>query len=231
MIGGILIIARNNLHLTKLTVKSALQQYEMPTVLVVDNASSDGTNAWLRSKGGVAYITYPSQQSLSKCWNAGLRGFWACGAECCLILNNDVGIQPFTFKCLREQNLPFVTGVSVDSKDQLTDPPDGPLSTRPHPDFSCFMIRPEVTDRVGWFNEDYYPAYVEDCEYHVRMHRSGIKAVCVDVPFYHASSQTIKQADPREKIVIMRGADANRQRFKRQYGCLPGTPEYEKLFL
>ena len=105
------------------------------------------------------------------------------------------------------------------------------LGERPHPDFSCFLIRPEVVERVGYFNEDYWPAFVEDCEYHVRMHRAGIEAVCIDVPFLHHGSATIKNASQAERNIIARGAAANRERFRREYGCLPGTPEYQELFL
>lgn len=48
---------------------------------------------------------------------------------------------------------------------------------RPHPDFSCLLIRSEVADAVDWFDEAYFPTFCEDYpDMHVRMHRAGIRA-------------------------------------------------------
>ncbi len=234
MSGAILIVARNNLALTKKAVKSAMNQTLPCDVLVVDNCSIDGTVDWLKTKN-IAARTYLRQVSLATCWNDGIRVLMRAGYDKVLVLNNDVEIPPHFYAALDDTDFPFVTGVSVNSKDQCPQTLTRgtgllEMEARPHPDFSAFMISLDVVEKVGWFNEDYYPAYCEDCDYHIRMHRAGIRAVCIDVPFYHAAAQTLKQAGATETSRIQRGADANRERFRRQYGCLPGTPEYEKLF-
>jgi hypothetical protein len=54
--------------------------------------------------------------------------------------------------------------------------------------------------------------------------------VAVDLPFYHIPSQTMANARPGERRQIERAALENRERFRLTYGCLPGTPEYERLF-
>jgi GT2 family glycosyltransferase len=230
----IIIISRNNLPLTKLAVKSALTNPDTTTV-VVDNASEDGTPQWIRSKDDFVSICLPKRRSLAACWNTGLASVWTAGCTEALVLNNDVQIREDTYMTLNSMSQDFVSCVSVNNWYQAGTAYDRSwtellASRRPHPDFSAFMIRPKVTDTVGWFNEDYYPAYVEDCEYHVRMHRAGIQACCVDLPFYHAAAQTLAHANDKERRIIQRGADANRERFKQTYGCLPGTPEYQELF-
>lgn len=229
---AILIVAKNNLHLTKNAVRTALYQDLPCDLFVIDNNSYDGTKEWLRTKKQVAYMSYAEDKSLAFCWNRGLTALYNTGATEVLVLNNDVEILPTTYSLLNWVNRPFVTAVGINSRDQFKpmDILSVPLHTRPHPDFSCFMIRPEVVDKVGGFNEDYFPAYVEDSEFHVRMHRAGIEAVCVDIPFFHAGAQTLANATPRDAAKIRHGADANRQRFKMAYGCLPGTKEYEELF-
>ena len=234
MIGSILIIARNNLPLTKVAVRTALAQDYPCHVLVIDNASTDGTNNWLKTKD-VAAITYPIQKSLAACWNAGIKAFWDTGATEVLVLNNDVSLRPDTYYLLHNLEAHMVTCVSVNKEEQLGVPGDRSIdglvqSLRPHPDFSAFMIRKTVTNRVGWFDETYYPAYCEDCDYHVRMHRAGMHAVCVDLPFLHLGANTLRNASPGEQDRIRRGADTNRERFRKRYGCLPGSPEYSKLF-
>ena len=232
MNGSILIVSHNNIALTKAAVRTAMEQDVPCDVMVIDNASSDGTAQWLKTKQ-LASITYSDQRSLSYCWNHGLKMFWTIGSREVLICNNDIELRPDTFRLLACYQAPFVSCVSVDSVDRLhgdRTPTDLHKSERPHPDFSCFLIHKEVTDRVGWFDESYYPAYCEDCDYHVRMHRKGIRAVCVDLPFLHHGAQTVKSAEQGESARIQRGADLNRQRFKLRYGCLPGTPEYSELF-
>jgi GT2 family glycosyltransferase len=229
MPGSILMVSRNNLPLTKRAVASALAQDVECQVLVVDNLSSDGTIQWLKTKP-VARIHYPYQKSLATCWNAGIRAFWAAGATEVLVINNDVELPPWAYRELWGQGKLFVTGVSVDSREKALRRLPNFYTVSPHPDMSCFMIRPEVTERVGWFDEDYFPAYCEDLSYHIRMHRAGIRAVSIDLPVYHERSSTLKNADPGEAARIRRGADINREKFRKQYGCLPGTPQYDALF-
>jgi GT2 family glycosyltransferase len=234
----VVIVARNSLALTKRAVKSVLAQDVTCSLLVVNNASTDGTGPWLRTKE-FAFGEFSEQRSLAACWNCALGTFWFMGFERALVLNNDVELAPYTARylssCLDNPDYwqGFVTGIGVsDPKQTKTEEEASTWSyhIRPHPDFSCFMISREVTDKVGWFDEDYFPAYAEDADYHVRMHRAGIKAVSVDLPFLHYSAGTLKNASPAEQARIRRGADSNRERFRARYGCLPGTPEYQELF-
>jgi len=232
--GSILIVSRQNLHLTKKAVASAKAQDIPCDILVVDNASTDGTPQWLATKD-ITTICLSKQESLSACWNRGLRAFWSIGKKHCLIANNDVEIRRDAYHLLETHGGDFVTCVSVDRPEQLgkwfdREDVDLHATERPHPDHSCFFLRKSVTDRVGFFNESYYPAYGEDSEWHIRCHRAGIRAVCIDVPFLHHGASTLKHADPAEAAIIRRGADANRKRFKAQYGVEIGSPGYYALF-
>jgi len=234
MKGAILIVSRNNLALTKSAIRSALLQDPACDVLVIDNNSSDGTKDWLKSKVGIGHMSLCPQVSLAFCWNMGIRVLQGMGHESVLVLNNDVEIPPHFYTSLlywlKANRHGFVTGVSVGSRSAVGTEADWSYQFSPHPDFSAFLISRFVTEVVGWFDEKYYPAYCEDADYHVRMHREGIKAGSICVPFYHDRSQTLKTAGDGERDQIQRGADANRERFRGKYGCLPGTPEYEELF-
>jgi GT2 family glycosyltransferase len=230
--GFVIVVARNSLHLTKKAVASAAQQNIPCDILLIDNASSDGTAQWVATKP-ITRIFMIKQAALAECWNVGLSAAWSIGRTHALVVNNDIELRADAYRLLLAHGGPFVTCVSVDSADRMgvvNDREAVDFAPRPHPDFSAFMIHREVTDKVGWFNEDYYPAYCEDAEYHVRMHRAGVEAVCVDVPFLHHGAATVKNSDPAEKIRIQRGADVNRERFRQIYGCLPGSSEYYALF-
>jgi hypothetical protein len=41
--------------------------------------------------------------------------------------------------------------------------------------FSAFVITPLTLEQVGFFDENIYPAYLEDCDYHYRAKLAGIK--------------------------------------------------------
>ena len=234
MSGSIITVARNNLQLTKQAVRTAMEQDVPCEVLVIDNCSTDGTIDWLKTRD-VARFFNQVQLSLAACWNQALKILWRIGCEEALVVNNDVELRPDTYRLLRALELPFVTCISVRDHKHLGvrgDRDEEMLlkSGNPHLDFSCFMIRREVTDQVGWFDASYYPAFCEDNDYHVRMHRAGIRAVAVNLPFLHHGSQTIRTAEAGERERIQRGAGANRERFREKYGCLPGTLQYEGLF-
>lgn len=237
-LNSIVVICRNNLELTRKTLRAALKQDVPVDVIVYDNASTDGTRQWLQGISFKYSNVYGMGSSfkpvaLAAAWNAALKCVWARGGEHALVLNNDVVIAPDTYQLLLRHGGSFVTTVSVDNEEQFAGTFGQRIfNERPHPNFSGFLIRKECWDRVGAFNENYYPAYCEDAEYHVRMHRSGIRAVCIDLPMLHLGNgaNTLRFADPAEAAIIRRGADRNRDRFLEKYGCKPGEPEYEALF-
>jgi GT2 family glycosyltransferase len=232
-VNHVIVVARNNLALTKKAVASALLQDVPCTVLVVDNASTDGTADWLRGKDGIHYWVENKQQSLARCWNVALKCVWAMGGKHALVINNDVELRSDCYRVLRDHGSLFVTAFPVDTKAEMGVPGDcdeKDLHDRPYPVFSCWLIRKEVTDRGCWFREELYPAYTEDNFFHLAMHHAGIKAICIDLPFLHHGEATLKHCDPAEKSMILRGAQKNREKFKREFGCYPASPEYSALF-
>jgi hypothetical protein len=62
------------------------------------------------------------------------------------------------------------------------------------------------------------------------MHRLGIEAYTIGVPFFHYASGTLKHATEEERKRIEKRADLDRDAFKEKWHCLPGTTEYEALF-
>ena len=232
----IVIVTRNGLGLSKLAIRSALAQQPACDVMALDNCSSDGSAAWLRQKS-IALIALQKQISLAACWNMALKAAWRMKYEAVILCNNDIRLRPDAASLLASAGDPFISCVSVNNEAQMGVVGDRDIETlkarkRDRPDFSCFLIRKSVTDKVGWFDEDCWPAFTEDSRYHVRCHRAGVRCVCIDLPFYHAGSATLKEADERDAISIRRGADKNRKKFKELYGCVPGdTEKYDALFL
>ena len=241
MTNWILVPCRDNLHLTRAAVKTFLaQDIGDIRVLLVDNGSKDGTGPWARAQDREK-LTYWHPRvpfSVAETWNRGLTCILDdMGCEYALVVNNDVELRPDTYRWLVEDGGGFVTAVGVTEKEKiqpiskLTEylPPD-PHKKRPHPDFSCYLIRKEVWTKVGPFDEKFKIAFCEDQDMHIRLHQAGIKAWCLDLPFLHHASQTVKNADPNEQQRIYTQARLNRDYFERKWGVVPGSSQYYALF-
>ena len=71
---------------------------------------------------------------------------------------------------------------------------------------------------------------MEDGDYHVRLHKAGIHAECLELPFYHYGSATVKQCDFKERRAIQKQAELNRQYFAKKYGFEMASEEYYRFF-
>ena len=225
------------MELSKACLKSLLAQTApYVSVLVVDNASTDSTPQWIRSVWArtlnIAIMTYSEALSVSRVWNQIMEVGKQLSLPHVLIVNNDTELLPNTYKELEwyaalNHDVGLVSCVSRRPGEDMT---YDAITARPHPDFSCFLIKLSAWQAIGGFDENCVGAFYEDNCAHVEMHRRGIKAVCLSIPFLHHGSATIKSADKQEKQRIERNAAHNREYFFSKYGCLPGTPEYDQLF-
>lgn len=232
---AILLITRNGIEYTRRCLKSI--ESEKPNILVIDNGSSDGTQRYLRTLHSMTVLT-SKFNSLAAAWNWGLTACFTRNSHV-LVINNDTELLPHTAKNLMDQfqfiseadgHYPgMVTGISTRHASSLYYPVvwDTPS---PHPDFSCFMISKQCFETVGHFDESYLGAYCEDCDYHIRMHRAGYRALSINLPFLHHGSGTLRSSDVEVGETIRQQADANRERLFAKWGARPGTPEYDALF-
>lgn len=223
----VVMLARNAIELTKRAVASVLAQ-DIPVQLrVIDNNSTDGTPEWLASQlPRVTVQTFRPAQGVSASWNFALHETFS-RYDHCLVVNNDVQLRMDTYSALLEDGGPFVTAVSVDNPTAIEG--GWAKAPRPHPDFSCFLIRREVWRKVGKFDES-MSLYASDADYHLRMHQAGIQAYTIGIPFYHYASGTLKSATEWDRREIQAQADKDRARFVEKWGCAVGSPEYYKMF-
>lgn len=220
----VLLLMRNNVDLTLRCIDSVKAQNVPTSIYVIDNETTEDTQAITECVDW--YDRFDPQLGVSAGWNTGLEILFAEGAEHVLALNNDAIIPPWFYRTLLEYHEPFITGVAVDV--MPTEPaPECPLT--PNPDFSAFLIYREAWEEIGRFDET-MKIYCSDCDYHIRAHRLGIPLWKANVPYYHVNSQTLKRADPADRAAIETQANLDRERFRKLYGCLPGTREYEEMF-
>lgn len=227
---------RNGLHLTKAALKTFLtQDIGDVRVLFMDNLSEeDNTKQWLYGiSNNIVRVMFGYENcSVAKSWNKMLDWTFRQGAEYALVCNNDVELRPDTYGHLVADGGQFVTAVGRAER-ACIDPPyvdPDPSKKREHPDFSAFLIRRECYKKVGKFDEAFLGGYAEDADYHIRMHRAGIIAECLELPFYHVGAGTIKNADRKHVREIQQSADKNRALFKAKWGVNVGSEEYYALF-
>lgn len=199
-------------------------------VMAIDNGSTDGVGPWLRTMQSqrVLVVGYGRMVSLHKVWNAALDfAFNSLQLDNALVINNDVILRTDTYRRLEQDGGDFVTAVAVGTPEQMNEA--DPSSRSPHPSFSCFLITRKCWEKIGPFDERYW-AYCGDLDYHIRMHRAGVDAHAIAVPFYHVGSATIRNASNAERDALQLKADADRATFFGQYGVHAGSPEYQALF-
>ncbi len=235
----VLMLTHNNLELTKLASASVMAQDIRVDLLAVDNGSTDGTQNWLPdnsvARSEYNFNCWRNQDNIgvSAAWNWGLNYYFQIpflngSNDHVLVINNDVILPPWFYRQLLEYDKPFISGVSVDKMEQIAEPaPFG--SIHPHPDFSAFLIKREVWEKVGPFDEA-MKHYASDNDFHVRAHKAGIPLWKANVPFYHERSSTLRLASPEERAEIEAQANRDRAVFQQKYGVMPWGDGYDELF-
>lgn len=199
-------------------------------VLTVIDRGLDGVAHYLRSLGRQVQVVEAHGCGVSKAWNIALgHVFERVGAGAVLVVNSDVRLRPDTYRRLLDDGGQFVTCVGTSSGAKFPGSEPDPDRIRPHPDFSCFLIRRECWRDVGAFDAG-MRIYCSDGDYHLRMHQRGIRAYCLDLPFYHYASGTLKQADPEDRGRILAQAQRDREAFAAKWGFEMGSAGYYAAF-
>ncbi len=234
MKGLIVILCRNALSLSRKCLPTLLAQTVPVDILIIDNASTDGTGKYMAAQqaihSNVYRMTWRSVESVAKCWNEALWWAWGRGHEA-LVVNSDTELLPETYAALKaamasKERCGVMTGVGVPRPPQL---PEGEFQHMAHPHYSCYMMA-NWAHRLVPFDERYEGAYFEDTASHVTLFRAGVYAGCINMEFLHHLSGTRKTADQTELDRVNRHYLLNKARFYKEFGAVPGTKGYEALF-
>jgi GT2 family glycosyltransferase len=234
----IVMVVLNCLDMTKAAVDSIKTKHPY-SLHIVDQESTDGTKEWAEGKQNGKdfwYHRYSPKVALSEAWNRGIKESLS-DPECeyIFIPNNDVIFHPTTIdnliESIDETGYAMVTGeniaprMSIDQMMAQEKHGDKDFDMRPitswmeeGPDFSCFMIKSGFTDQYGWFDENFYPAYCEDQDIHIRIIRAGGHAKRISrAPYYHFASQTIAK-NPGITGLVHEGHAKNLNYYREKWG-------------
>jgi GT2 family glycosyltransferase len=186
-------------------------------LFVIDNGSTDGTPAemqtYLDAKLPLVYVRHERNTGVAAAWNQGLKFAFQFGHDPVLVMNNDVVLAHDTVPALlrwHEKTGGIISAHSVAALHALDLVDRREIYQEPC-DYSCFLISKSIVDRVGWFDEAYFPAYFEDMDYDCRAEMAGIpRGHAGDAVVCHFQSRTLHEGHIENHE---RHFEANRRRF------------------
>jgi GT2 family glycosyltransferase/glycosyltransferase involved in cell wall biosynthesis/2-polyprenyl-3-methyl-5-hydroxy-6-metoxy-1,4-benzoquinol methylase len=245
---SIVVVTYNNLACTKLCLESLLSNTEYPEyeVIVVDNASSDGTPAYLRylarRQPRVQLILNNENYGFARANNQGLE---MARGDILILLNNDTviptGLITRLARCLEDPEVGLVgpvtnaTGNEARIEIPYTDYAGFESFARDYTQshegerfdirvlaMYCLAMRRDVYEKVGPLDERFHVGMFEDDDYAMRARQAGYRVVCTENAFVHhfgeASFNKLKQSGEYQRLF-----EANRRRFEEKWG-VPWEP-------
>lgn len=203
--------------------RSTSEPYEL---ILIDNASSDGTGAWLDTVKATV-IRNAENLGCAKAWNQGIR---ASTGQVVAILNNDLVLSRGWLTPL----LDFMraTGHGIVSPAAR----EGPLNydldayaaaytarcrtaTRPRIYGSCMLIRRDVFETVGLFDEAFTYGGYEDMDFLWRVQAAGITVGMTGASLIHHFALVTRKAVVAEMPTF---ENANLAHFTRKWNRTVG---------
>lgn len=219
-------------------------------VVIVDNGSTDETVNKAedfgnrKMPGRLHVIQNGANKGCAGGWNKGVEFGMEHGFNYMLIANNDVLFSPKTIQALYDRikkgDKMLVSAIDVAYEvtipQQVTDPThpvnNKDITEAPSPHFSCFMISKECVEKVGYFDEGFFPAYFEDNDYHYRIKLVAGNEAAIAVTsavFYHYGSRTQNQ-EAGQPVVPGPVFKQNETYFISKWGGVPGRETFTNPF-
>lgn len=170
MISNLIVPVLNRYDLLQRMLSSI--DYPIRHLFIIDNG--DGPNEQLQIPDWVKEVTYapmPSNLGVPGSWNLGIKSFphnnrWFFSSA-------DMVYEPGALELLG-QAMP--TDLTL-------------VAQRPY--WQTFVVGEAVVDKVGLFDEAFYPIYFEDNDYERRVRFAGLNVVYLEAPVGHDNSSTI----------------------------------------
>jgi len=235
---SIIIVTYNNVDYTRLCVQSVLRNTHAPRfeVVVVDNASSDGTREYLRGLSDVRVILNDDNEGFARANNQGIA---VSKGEFIVLLNNDTVVPP-GWSCrlqrhLRDADSGLVVSVTNfsgnESRIDVTyraleemeafaadraREHDGESFDIPVAAMYCVAFRRTVFGRVGPLDERFTIGMFEDDDYSLRVRNAGFRVVCAEDAFVHHFGQaSFKKLSQSEYFALF---ERNKRLFEDKWG-------------
>ncbi|THF73357.1 glycosyltransferase family 2 protein [Cohnella fermenti] len=222
---SIVIPTYNQVDLLRQCIESIMENTDLPyEIIVIDNASSDGTEAYLRQLGGqVRYRVLDSNKGFSGAINLGMM---MAKGETILLLNNDTVVTERwldnMLACLGSDDRIGMVGPVTNyiSGEQQIKVPYGDIRemhafakefNKPDPAKwrrtdrlvgFCLLFRRSLFQQVGYFDEGFEIGNFEDDDFNIRVRLTGRSlVVAADTFIHHYGSVSMKALGNRFRQV------------------------------
>jgi GT2 family glycosyltransferase len=180
---------------------------------------------------GARYFPYGVNRGVARSWNEGLSRSFNDGNDATLLINDDLffyrdGFDAFADFVLSEsRRVPEFGTISLYGLDTGTSGSvgAGKFYQRPHwQGAACMAIGRNAIETVGYFDQNFWPAYFEDADYFRRLELSGIPNLWDErILVEHNRSQTVR-ADFLLKQLHDERIRRNERYYIRKWGGLRG---------
>ncbi len=205
---SIITLTCNKIEYTKKFIKSLYKYTNDFELIIVDNGSTDGTVEYLRTLPDAKLILNKENLGFSKGNNQGIE---IAEGEYIGFLNNDILLYPNWFEKIEEvfekENIGFISPRQVClNLDRLKENNYIDKYKNIYKldyeknfnacEFSCVITKRSVLNSIGYFDENYFPAFYEDNDLKYRAIQCGFGVYVLNtVCFYHFGSITSKKYD------------------------------------
>jgi GT2 family glycosyltransferase len=252
---SIIILTYNNLDYTRQCLDSIYAKTNTPDfeVIIVDNASQDGTPHYLQefagSHAGVRLLLNPKNEGFARGNNQGAE---LASGDILVFLNNDtVVVQGWLsgLVChLQDPSIGMVgpvtnasgneTNIRVDYQDLKDMEVFAQTYTRPRQGqafeirmlpFQCIAMRSSVFKEIGPLDERFGLGMFEDDDYALRVKQQGYRIICAeDVFIHHWGSASFSQLD---RLEFNRIFSENWKKFEDKWGIRWYPPQYRPEYI
>ncbi|KAB3526641.1 glycosyltransferase [Alkaliphilus serpentinus] len=239
---SIILLTYNNLEYNKLCINS-IRNYTKPEsyqLIVVDNASTDGTLEWLKEQRDIELISNSVNEGFPKGCNQGIK--MADVGNDILLLNNDTIVMP---NWLENLQTALYSKDSIGAVGAITNSCSNYQAiSLPYDNFDdilafatahnhsnaalweerlrlvgfCMLIRGDVIQKIGLLDERFTPGNFEDDDYSLRIRQEGYRLLlCKDTFIYHFGSMSFSKESNKFNDVLIK----NRGKFQEKWGFDP----------
>jgi len=184
----------------------------------VDESIKKRLSSFEKQRQNVTYLPFGKNRGLSKSWNDALQFSNENNDEFMLIVNDDLFFRKGGFdefiEFVRRQNDNFGLATVMGQESERS--PTGTVAIPQ--EFACGVLSRKALQLVGFFDQNFSPAYWEDTDYLYRLHLAGLPTVVDDrILVEHDRSKTIRTSPELAKIVA-EAFDRNQEYFHRKWG-------------
>jgi GT2 family glycosyltransferase len=201
---AIVIPVFNQLHYTRTCLDSLHRAGVTDAqVIIVNNASTDGTKEFLATRPGICAIHNEANRGCGFAWSQGSR---ASQATWTIVANNDILVPPGCLEGLvhfaEEENIDVASPAMCEGEADYDWPAYAaefmrvmaPASRHAVASGSFFMVHRRVFDAVGFFDDDPKLGGYEDDEFFRRARRAGFRLAITGQAYYHHFGGTTQKS-------------------------------------